>query len=145
MNSVNIIGRLTRDPELKYIPSGSAVCTFSIACDDGTKDKPHCSFFDVTAWQRTGEIVAEYAKKGHQIACNGRLEQQTWKDKTDGSNRSKVQIVASHVTLLSNKRDSADQSPSQYAEESRQAGTVGSAANGFDGSREVDPTVEIPF
>lgn len=41
MNSVNIIGRLTRDPELKYIPSGSAVCTFSIACDDGTKDKPH--------------------------------------------------------------------------------------------------------
>lgn len=143
MNSVNIIGRMVYDAELKHIPNGKAVCSFAIACDTGSKDKPFASFFDCEVWERQAEIVSEYCRKGNQVGVSGRLIQDRFE--VDGQKRSKVKIVVSHVTLLSSKRDSADQSPSQYTEESSQAGTVGSAANGFDGSREVAMSDQVPF
>ena len=66
-------------------------------------------------------------------------------DKTTGAKRSKISCVAERVTLIGGRKDSADQSPSQYTEESSQAGTVGSAVNGFDGSREVAMSDQVPF
>ena len=143
MNSVNIIGRMVYDAELKHIPNGKAVCSFAIACDTGSKDKPFASFFDCEVWERQAEVVSEYCRKGNQVGVSGRLIQDRFE--VDGQKRSKVKIVVSHVTLLSNRKDSSDQSTSHNTGDESQAGTAGSAANGFDGSRELDPTAEVPF
>ena len=141
MNSVNIIGRMVYDAELKYTPSNKAVCTFAIACDTGSKDKPFASFFDCEVWERQAEIVSEFCKKGHQVGISGRMIQDRWE--TEGQKRSKVKIVVSHVTLLNNRRDSADQTPSSYAGEENQ--TPVEHHNGFDGSREAPADAAVPF
>ena len=105
LNRVTIIGRLTRDPELKQIASGTAVCNFSIANGRKFKDKEDTSFFDCIAWGKLGELVAQYMTKGSKIGIDGRLQQRNWEDK-DGNKRSTVEIVADNVQFL----DSKDQS-----------------------------------
>ena len=103
-------------------------------------------YLSVSCFGKTADIVRQYAgTKGTQIGVTGRLRQENWDDKTTGAKRSKISCVAERVTLIGGRKDSSDQSPSQYTDESSQAGTVGSAANGFDGSRAVDPTADIPF
>jgi len=99
LNRVTIIGRLTRDPELKQIASGTAVCNFSIANGRKFKDKEDTSFFDCIAWGKLGELVAQYMKKGSKIGVDGRLQQRNWEDK-DGKKRSTVEIVADNVQFL---------------------------------------------
>jgi len=96
MNSVNIIGRLGRDPELKYLTDGKAVCRFSIALDEG-KDRPP-SWVDVSAFEKTAENVAQYLHKGDECAVSGRLRQETWEK--DGQKRSALKVVASRVDFL---------------------------------------------
>lgn len=97
MNSVSVIGRLTRDPELRHTPSGESVCNFSVAVDragdkeeDGTYGP---GFFDVTVWGRSAESCAQYLVKGQQVGVNGRLFHHRW-EAADGAKRSKVEIVA---------------------------------------------------
>lgn len=101
-----LIGRLTRDPELKYIPSGAAVCSFSLAVNrtTGTGDakKEHVSFLNCVAWQKGGEIISKYATKGDRIAVTGHLAQRSWDDK-DGSKRSAVEIVVDGFQFLTPK------------------------------------------
>lgn len=99
MNSVNIIGRLGRDPELKYLTDGKAVCSFSLALDEG-KDRPP-SWVDVSAFEKTAENVAEYLRKGDECAVSGRLRQETWEK--DGQKRSALKVVASRVDFLRKK------------------------------------------
>ena len=78
LNNINIIGRLTRDPELKFIPSGTACASFTIACQDKpVNGEKKASFFDVTAWGKVAESVSTYLKKGNLCAISGRFEQQT--------------------------------------------------------------------
>ena len=105
MNIVGIIGRLTRDPEQKYTPSGAAVTKFSIAVDTGFGDRKATSFFDVTAWQKTAEFVDKYFKKGAKIAITGRLNQESWTDSKSGDKRSKVVIVAERVDFADSKQE----------------------------------------
>ena len=105
MNIVGIIGRLTRDPEQKYTPSGAAVTKFSIAVDTGFGDRKATSFFDVTAWQKTAEFVDKYFKKGAKIAITGRLNQETWTDSKSGDKRSKVVIMAERVDFADSKQE----------------------------------------
>ena len=146
MNVWSGIGRLTRDCEQRAMGNGDAVVSFDIAVDTGTKQAPATMYLSVSCFGKTADIVSQYAgTKGTQIGVTGRLRQENWDDKTTGAKRSKISCVAERVTLIGGRKDSADQSPSQYTEESSQAGTVGSAVNGFDGSREVDPTADIPF
>lgn len=102
MNAVSIIGRLTRDPELRYTPSGKPVCSFSLAVDRaGEKqgDEIGPGFFDVSVWEKQGENCAQYLVQGQQAAVQGRLTFRRWEAK-DGTKRSAVEIVASHVTFL---------------------------------------------
>jgi single-strand DNA-binding protein len=114
LNTVVLVGRLTRDAELSFIPSGTAVCKFAIANnqskkkDDKWTDEAH--FFDVTLWGKTGEALAQYLKKGKQVAIEGRLTQDRWTD-TDGKARSRVQIVASAVQLLGSSKQDGKQEP----------------------------------
>ncbi len=114
LNSVMIIGRLTRDMELKYLNSGTAVGHLSIACNDSVKgpdgqyaDKAH--FFEVTVWGRTAEGLQQYLTKGRQIAIEGRLRQETWTDNQSGQNRSKVTINAQRVQLLAEPKNQGNQ------------------------------------
>jgi len=102
INRVVLIGRLTRDAELKSIASGQAVTKFSVAVNrrkkNGDQWEDEASFFDVVLWGRQGEILHQYLLKGKQVCIDGELRQDRWQQ--DGQNRSKVEIVASNVQLL---------------------------------------------
>jgi single-strand DNA-binding protein len=99
INQVILMGRLTRDPETRTTPSGKTVTSFSLAVDRvGADDQ--ADFFDVTAWEKTGELVAQYLTKGRRALVQGRLRQDSWDDKETGKKRSKVEVVAFDVTFL---------------------------------------------
>ena len=102
VNHVVLIGRLTRDAELKSIASGQAVCKFSIAVNrrrkNGDQWEDEANFFDIVVWGRQGESLHQYLVKGKMVAVDGELRQDRWQQ--DGQNRSKVEIVANNLQLL---------------------------------------------
>jgi single-strand DNA-binding protein len=100
MNLVILKANLTRDVEMRYLQTGTAVGQFGVAVnrkwkDDQGNQKEEVSFFDVEAWGKTAETVAQWFKKGSPILITGRLKQETWDDKQTGQKRSKVKIVLS--------------------------------------------------
>lgn len=99
INQVILMGRLTRDPEQRTTTSGRAVVSFSIAVDRQTQDD-QADFFDVTAWEKLGELVMQYLSKGRRVLVQGRLRQDSWEDKETGKRRSRIEVVASDVTFL---------------------------------------------
>lgn len=120
MNSVNEIGNLVQDPEIRYTPDGTPVANFTIAVNEkfGENEKVH--FLPVVCWRKLAEAVAEYQKKGQRVAVSGRLEQQRWEDK-DGNKRSMIKIVAHTVDFLSPKKNGggmpAEEEPSSLTNE----------------------------
>jgi single-strand DNA-binding protein len=103
-SKVIIMGNITRDPELRSTPSGTQVCGFSVAVNRNYKDgsgeqKENVSFFDCSAWGKSGELIAQYAKKGSGILVSGRLEQRSWEDK-EGQKRSRVEIVVEDFNFV---------------------------------------------
>lgn len=93
-----ITGNLTRDPELRTTPNGASVCSFSVAVNRTYRDangeqREEVSYLDCSAWNKLGEMIAQYAKKGSGVLVSGRLSQRSWEDKTDGKKRSRVEIV----------------------------------------------------
>lgn len=99
INQVILMGRLTRDPEQRTTPSGRTVVSFSIAVDRQTQDD-QADFFDITAWEKLGELVMQYLSKGRRVLVQGRLRQDSWEDKETGKRRSRVEVTASDVTFL---------------------------------------------
>lgn len=97
VNKVFLIGRLTKDVELRVTPSGKNVASFTLAVDKQGQDAG-ANFFDVTAWDKLAELVNQYCQKGSQIHVEGLLDQQTWEQ--DGNKRSKVVVIARDVTFL---------------------------------------------
>ncbi len=99
LNRVIIAGNLTRDPEVKYTPSGTAVCQVGLAINnsytkaDGQKVE-ETTFVDVTLWGKPAEIVGEHCRKGKQMLFEGRLKTDSWEDKETGKKRSKMNVVA---------------------------------------------------
>ena len=124
LNSVNIMGNLTRDPEIKYISTGKAVCNLSIANNrvytkNGEKVK-ETSYFDVEVWGVVGENCEKYLSKGSGIIVEGRLRQDRWEK--DGKTQSRVRITANNIHFLPRKRDDASgQQAGSRTEEPRQA------------------------
>jgi single-strand DNA-binding protein len=120
-NNVTLIGRLTRDADLKYTTGGTAVTKFSIAVNkrrksgDGFKDEPH--FFEIVLWGKLAESLKNYLSKGKQIAVSGELTQERWEQ--NGENRSKVTVTAASIQLLGggSSKDNAghEQEPSLSA------------------------------
>ena len=102
LNHVVLIGRLTREAELKYTASGQAVCKFSIAVNrrkkSGDQWEDEANFFDIVVWGRQGESLHPYLVKGKMVAVDGELRQDRWQQ--EGQNRSKVEIVANLLQLL---------------------------------------------
>lgn len=111
LNSVIIMGRLTRDPELRRTQSGTAVTSFTMAVDRDFKSQSgekETDFIDVVAWRNTGEFAAKYLAKGRMAAVEGRIQVRDWQDK-DGNRRKSVEVVADNVYFADSKRDSKPQ------------------------------------
>ena len=105
LNKVMLIGNVTRDPEIKYTPKGSAVTDLGIAVNrvytpEGGERREETTFVDITLWGRQAEIAGEYCKKGRSIYIEGRLQLDTWEDKTSGQKRSKLRVVGENFQLL---------------------------------------------
>jgi single-strand DNA-binding protein len=117
LNHVALIGRLTRDAELKYTASNLAVCKFSIANnqrrkrDNAWTDEAH--FFDVTLWGKTAESLHKYLVKGKQVAVDGQLRQSRWEK--DGQTRSRVEINATNIQLLGGSGGTQQAAPGEAA------------------------------
>ena len=110
LNSIVIIGRLTRDPEMRQTPSGTAVCTFTLAVDRSFKSangERETDFIPVVAWRQLGETCGRYLAKGKLAAVDGRLQIRSYKDK-DGNNRIAAEVVADNVRFLSPKSDDSE-------------------------------------
>ena len=118
-NKVILAGNLTRDVELKYIPSGTAVADITLAVNDKRKDKDtdqwveNTTFVDVTLWGRTAEVASEYLSKGSPALIEGRLKLDTWEK--DGQKRSKLRVVGENMQMLGSKDSSMSEAPAKAA------------------------------
>ncbi len=108
LNHITIMGRLTRDPEMRTTQSGVSVVSFTAACDrdfggrDGSERQT--DFIDCVAWRSTGEFVSKYFRKGSMIVVSGRLQSRKWQDR-DGNNRTSWEVVADNVYFGESRRD----------------------------------------
>ena len=147
LNQIIIMGRLTRDPELRRTQSGTAVCSFSVAVDRDFKSQSgekETDFIDVVAWRQTAEFVARYFTKGRMAVVSGRLQIRNWQDK-EGNKRRSAEVVADNVYFGESKRDSMassgfDQTPPPV---SYQAPANPAASSDFSTLMDDDP--DLPF
>ncbi len=105
LNKVFLIGNLTRDPEIKYTPKGTAIADIGLAVNrnyttESGEKREEVTFIDVTLWGRVAEIVGEYCKKGRPLFVEGRLQLDSWDDKATGQKRSKLKVVGDNIQLL---------------------------------------------
>ena len=117
LNKIFIMGRLTRDPELRRTQNGTAVTSFSLAVDrdyKSTSGEKETDFIDVVAWRNTAEFVAKYFSKGRMAVVEGRLQIRDWKDR-DGNNRRSAEVVADNIYFGDSKRDGAPGGDYNYA------------------------------
>jgi single-strand DNA-binding protein len=119
-NKVILLGNLTRDPEVRYTPSGTAVASFAIAVNrrykQGEETKDEVSYIDIVVFGKTAENCGQYLNKGDAILVEGRLQQRRWDDKDSGQKRSKVEVVAQIVNFMPKRSSQAGQSAKQEQE-----------------------------
>ena len=147
LNKIFIMGRLTRDPELRRTQSGTPVTSFSLAVDRDFKSQSgekETDFIDVVAWRQTAEFVARYFTKGRMAVVSGRLQIRNWQDK-EGNKRRSAEVVADNVYFGESKRDSMassgfDQTPPPV---SYQAPANPAASSDFSTLMDDDP--DLPF
>ena len=111
LNKIIIMGRLTRDPELRRTGSGTAVTSFSLACDRDFKSQSgekETDFIEVVAWKNTAEFVSKYFSKGRMAVVEGRLQIRDWTDK-DGGKRRSAEVVADNVYFADSKRSESNE------------------------------------
>ena len=136
LNKIFIMGRLTRDPELRRTQSGTPVTSFSLAVDRDYKSQSgekETDFIDVVAWRATAEFVAKYFTKGRMAVVEGRLQIRDWQDR-DGNKRRSAEVVADNVYFGDSRRDSAP------------AGGYAAPVGGASGFAEIDEEDgDLPF
>ena len=143
LNHITLMGRLTRDPELRYTGSGTAVASFSLAVErdfvsrDGGERQT--DFIDCVAWRQTGEFVSKYFAKGNMAAVSGRLQIRDWNDK-EGNKRRSAEVVVDNVYFCESKK-SRDSAPAASAP----AGYHEAASSGSAFSEIDDGDGELPF
>lgn len=159
INHIIIMGRLTRDPELRTTQSGVSVTSFSLAVDRDFKSKESgeksTDFIDVVAWQQRAEFVCKYFSKGRMMIVDGRLQIRDWKDK-DGNNRRSAEVVAENIYFGDSKRDGGGSyGPPPYgnpisssysgSEESSGYGAPAGDTSGFSEIDDSDDGGDLPF
>lgn len=130
LNHITIMGRLTRDPELRRTGSGIAVASFTVAVDrdyNPQGQEKETDFIDCVAWRQTGEFVAKYFTKGRMIVVDGRLQIRSWKDQ-NGNNRRTAEVVADHCYFGDSKSDGSHGNQGGY---SAPAGGYNAQAPGY--------------
>jgi single-strand DNA-binding protein len=150
-NKVILLGNLTRDPEVRYTPKGSAVCDLGIAVNrvyttDSGEKREEVTYVDVVLWARLAEIAGEYLKKGRPLFIEGRLQMDTWDDKQSGQKRTKLRVVGESMQLLGS-RPAGGGAAAETAGEDRQTTAGGKASTPppkSAGQTEPDED-EIPF
>ena len=105
LNKVMLIGNLTRDPELRHTPKGTAICQFSLAInrkfrDESGADREEVTYVDIEAWGKSGETIAKYCQKGRPLFVEGRLRLDQWEDKTTKEKRSRMKVVCDNFQFL---------------------------------------------
>ena len=131
MNSTNQLGRLTKDPELRFTANGKAVATFTLAVNRDFKQEgqPDADFFPIVVWGKTAEFVANYFKKGQLMALTGRLQTRNWED-NDGKKHYVTEIVADRVYFAGGKNE----------------GNTGvNNTQGTSGYTQIDEEEDLPF
>lgn len=127
LNKIIIMGRLTRDPELRHTQTGTAVASFALACERDFKDKTSgekvTDFIDVVAWRQTGEFVSRFFTKGRMAVVEGRLQVRDWTDK-EGNKRRTAEVVADNVYFGDSKRDEGGETSNTYREDGEKAETA---------------------
>lgn len=128
-NNITITGNLTADPEIKYFDSGTVKTTFSIAVNRVWKDtngekQEQTSYIDVHAWRYLAEDAARTIGKGSRVTVSGRIEQQSWDDKTDGSKRSKIVLVADEIAVAVSQIESYERRKRSEGGEGQSQGQV---------------------
>ena len=149
LNRIVLMGRLTRDPELRRTQNGTAVTSFSLAVDRDFKSQngeKETDFIDIVAWRSTAEFVCNYFSKGRMAVVEGRLQIRDWKDR-EGNNRRSAEVMADNVYFGDSKRDSAPSggydAPPAYG---APAGGYAPPAAGPSGFAELDDQDgELPF
>jgi single-strand DNA-binding protein len=150
LNRVLLIGNLTRDPDLRYTPKGTAVAEIAVAInriysgDDGER-KEETTFVDITLWSRLAEIAGQYLKKGRPVFIEGRLQLDTWDDKQTGQKRSRMRVVAENMQLLGSRQE-GDLPPSAQPAPRRSSATAAPPARSEprDPNLDAEPD-DIPF
>jgi len=140
MNKVIVVGRLTRDPEVRYTQAGKAVASFSVAVDSGFGDNKRADFIPVVVWDKLAEVCGNNLTKGRRVLVEGRLQIRDYEDK-DGQKRRAAEIIAQNIEFLDTKKDGQQTTPKADAPGKNMAG-------GYDVSSfgtEVFPEEEIPF
>jgi len=156
-NRVILVGNLTRDPELRYIPSGMAVSDIGLAVNDRRKNAngewvEEPVFVDVTCWGRTAEVVCEYLTKGSPVLIEGRLKFDTWEG-TDGQKRSKLRVTCERMQMLGSRPAGAEGGGAKAPAARRapdygqagQAGQAGPPPESFEPPPPEAPPDDIPF
>jgi single-strand DNA-binding protein len=141
MNRVTLIGRLGKDPEVRFTPGGKAVGNFTIATSEKWKDKDgkkneKTEWHNIVVWEKTAELCGEYLSKGRQVAIEGKLQTREWKDK-EGGKRFTTEIVASHVEFLGSKEDGGGSKTKPEPQEK--------SAEEESGDLNNQPDEDIPF
>ena len=154
LNKVMIIGNVTRDPEVKYTPKGSAVTDLGIAVNRtykvGEERKEEVTYVDVILWGRLAEIAGEYCRKGKPVYIEGRLQLDSWEDKASGQKRSKLRVVGEEMQLLGPKMggSSSGGGDEEYSERPARREQPSSGGGFTRGSAPQQPPIEeddIPF
>ena len=109
-NKVYLMGNLTRDPEMRVTPKGTAICQFGLAISRSWKDesgqtREETAFVDIEAWGKQGEVISKYCTKGRPLFVEGRLKFDQWEDKTSGQKRSKLKVVLENFQFIGGRGD----------------------------------------
>jgi single-strand DNA-binding protein len=155
-NRVILVGNLTRDPELRYIPSGAAVTDIGLAVNDRRKNAQgewveETTFVDVTLWARTAEVASEYLSKGAPVLIEGRLKLDTWEK--EGKKQSKLRVVGERMQMLSGRGQGGQGGASGPRSPARATGGSGpppemeysAAEASFDSGPSEPPAKDLPF
>lgn len=148
LNNITIMGRLTRDPELRSTSSGTAVASFSLAVDRDFSPKDggerQTDFIDVVAWRQTGEFVSKYFQKGSMAVVSGRLQIRDWQDK-EGNKRRSAEVVADNVYFGDSKKRDGDGGRDYSSSPARSTGGFEGASKPSGFSELDDGDGDLPF
>jgi len=158
LNKVQLMGNITRDPEVRYTPKGTAVTDISLAInrsfnsDDGER-REETTFVDITFWGRQAEVIGEYMKKGRPIYVEGRLQLDSWEDKTSGQQRSRLKVVGENFQFLGGREEggggggggqSRSSSASSSSAQSHSGGGGGGSNEEYQETRGDSPSQAAP-